>query len=78
LSRANSFDAKLVADSNKVSSDYAAITTLSIRQAFAAIEITISKDNTGAYNANDILVFMKGAVLKRRMRGVDCPVWANY
>ena len=77
LSRANTFDAKVVADSNKISSDYAAITSLSIRQAFGAIEITISKDSNGSFNANDIIVFMKGAVVKRRLRGVDCPVWAN-
>ena len=61
LTRANTFDAKVMADSNKISSDYAAIVSLSIRQAFGAIEITISRDSNGAFDASDIVAFMKGA-----------------
>ena len=61
-----------------MSSDYSAIDALSIRQAFSAIEITISKDESGGYDAGDILVFMKGVVFKRCLRDVGFSVWTNY
>jgi hypothetical protein len=43
LSRANTLDQRIEADASKISSNYAAIVALSIRQAMAATEITISK-----------------------------------
>jgi len=67
LDRANTFDAKVQKDSEKISAEYAAIVSLSIRQAFAAIEITISKDSSGAFDTTDIVAFMKGTVIKRRV-----------
>ncbi|TFK75791.1 DUF1793-domain-containing protein [Pluteus cervinus] len=56
---ANKFDAKIKADSLKISADYAAITTLSVRQAFGATEISIRKDSHGNYDPSSTLVFMK-------------------
>lgn len=61
LSRANTFDAKVQSDASAVSSDYASIVALSVRQAFGATEITASRNSDGSINASDILMFMKGA-----------------
>jgi hypothetical protein len=60
LSRANTFDAKVQSDAAKISSDYASIVALSIRQAMSSFEITTSKTSSGAWNTSDVLVFMKG------------------
>lgn len=60
LANANAFDAKISSDAGKISSNYAGIAELSVRQALGAIEITISKSSNGAWNTNDVLVFMKG------------------
>lgn len=59
LSRANTFDEKVNTDASKISSDYASIVALSIRQAFAATEITISKTSSGEWNTSDVKMFMK-------------------
>lgn len=64
LSRAQAFDTKVNNDATKISTDYAAIVALSLRQALGAIEITISKNADGSYNTNDVIVFMKGTSLK--------------
>jgi hypothetical protein len=60
LSRANAFDAQVQTDASKISTDYAAVVALSIRQAFAATELTVSKTATGAFNTSDVILFMKG------------------
>ena len=57
---AESFDSQVQSDAFKISSDYAAIVALSIRQAFASTEITISKNADGSFNTSDVLIFMKG------------------
>ena len=59
LTRAKAFDAKVQNDASAISTDYASIVALSIRQAFAATEITVSKDSSGTFNTTDILLFMK-------------------
>jgi hypothetical protein len=43
MSRANALDRRIEADASKISSNYAAIVALSIRQALGATELTISK-----------------------------------
>ena len=53
------FDAQVKRDASAISSNYVGLVELSIRQAFGAIEFTVSRNNNG-YNADDILVFMKG------------------
>lgn len=60
LSTANALDAKVQADSTAISTDYASIVALSVRQAFGATEVTIGKGSTGSFNASDVLVFLKG------------------
>jgi hypothetical protein len=58
--RAQALDAQVQADAGKISADYAGVVALSIRQAFAATELTISKTSTGGFNTSDIILFMKG------------------
>jgi len=60
LARATAFDAQVQRDAGKISADYAAVVALSIRQAFASTELTLSKTSTGAFNTTDIILFMKG------------------
>ena len=58
--RANAFDAQVRSDAQKISSDYADIVELSVRQAFGTIETTVSRTSSGEFNTTDILTFMKG------------------
>jgi len=67
LSTANTLDAKVQADSTAISTDYASIVALSVRQAFGATEVTIGKGSTGTFNTSDVLVFLKG---KGQTRGM--------
>ncbi len=60
LTTANTFDAKANSDASAISSDYASIVSLSIRQAFGATEVTVGKNGDGTFNSSDVLVFMKG------------------
>jgi Domain of unknown function (DUF4965) len=60
LQRATAFDSKVAADAAEISTYYAAVVALSIRQAFAATEITISKAADGSWNTTDVMVFLKG------------------
>ena len=60
LSRAQTFDTKLQSDASAISNDYAEIVALSVRQAFGAMEITISKNGDNTWNTSDVLVFLKG------------------
>lgn len=60
LARAVTFDSKVSSDANAISSNYAGIVDLSLRQALGATEITISKESNGSWNTSDVLVFLKG------------------
>ncbi|KAJ7860128.1 hypothetical protein B0H13DRAFT_1639665, partial [Mycena leptocephala] len=75
LARAQAFDAQVQADASKISADYAAVVALSIRQAFAATEITLSKTSSGAFNVTDVLVFMKGDDGNVNTVDVMFPAW---
>lgn len=77
LAKAVQYDAQVVADSiasvgsGDVGEKYAAITTLSMRQAFATFEITVSKDDSGRYNSSDTLLFLKEISSNGDMSTVD-------
>lgn len=58
--RANSFDQQVKRDAQAISNDYADLVALSIRQSFAASEITISKNGDGIFDTSDVLMFLKG------------------
>ncbi|KAG8808169.1 hypothetical protein FRC17_004075 [Serendipita sp. 399] len=80
LSRANALDAKISADAAGVSSNYASIVALSIRQAFATFEITISKKSDGSWDLEDTLVFMKEISSNGNTNTVDVifPAWPLF
>ena len=61
LVRANQFDSSVSTDANKVSSDYASLVALSIRQTFGAIEITVPQRSDGSFDTSNVLTFMKRA-----------------
>ncbi|KAF8076521.1 DUF1793-domain-containing protein [Lyophyllum atratum] len=80
LNTATAFDNKVNADALKVSADYAGIVDLSVRQALAAIEITIIKNSDGTWNTADPLVFMKEISSNGNMNTVDVifPAWPGF
>ncbi|KAK1226439.1 hypothetical protein PQX77_010603 [Marasmius sp. AFHP31] len=80
LGRAKTFDAKVKTDAGRISSDYTGIVELSIRQALAAIEITIAKNADGTWNTGDVLVFQKEISSNGNMNTVDVvfPAWPIY
>ncbi|KAL1661466.1 hypothetical protein GGF50DRAFT_117933 [Schizophyllum commune] len=77
LATAQAFDAKLQSDASAVSDAYAAICALSVRQAFGAVELTISKNEDGSWNTDDVLLFMKEISSDGNMNTVDVifPAW---
>ncbi len=60
MTSAISFDLKVNTDASKISSDYASIVELSVRQVLGATEITVSRNADGSFNTSDVLIFMKG------------------
>ncbi|KAL0573009.1 hypothetical protein V5O48_008955 [Marasmius crinis-equi] len=77
LSSAKTLDSKVQSDANKISSDYAGIVALSVRQFFGSIEFTLSKKSDGSVNDTDVLVFMKEISSNGNMNTVDVifPAW---
>ncbi|KAH0587707.1 hypothetical protein H2248_006471 [Termitomyces sp. 'cryptogamus'] len=59
LSGAMLLDSRVQRDAQKISTDYAAVVALSLRQAIGATEITISRSSDGSWNTSDVLVFQK-------------------
>ncbi|KAI0677168.1 DUF1793-domain-containing protein [Trametes maxima] len=79
LARAKAFDAKVNADANKISADYASIVDLSIRQGFGAIETTVGRNGDG-FNTSDVLTFMKEISSDGNVNTVDVifPSWPLF
>lgn len=77
LKKAKAFDQQVLQDSRdavgggELGDKYAAITQLSLRQAFATFEITVSKDSKGRYNSSDTLLFLKEISSNGDMSTVD-------
>ncbi|THV08423.1 DUF1793-domain-containing protein [Dendrothele bispora CBS 962.96] len=80
LSRANAFDTQVKNDAGRISSDYTGVVELSIRQSLGANEITISKNNDGTFNTDDVLVFMKEISSDGNTNTVDVifPAWPIF
>ena len=75
LARAKAFDAQVKSDATKISTDYASVVALSIRQAFGATEITVSKNSDGSFDASNTLMFMKGAHIVVQTLGIVLTVF---
>ncbi|KAF8351347.1 DUF1793-domain-containing protein [Amanita rubescens] len=77
LSTARVFDTKLQSDASAISSDYADVVALSVRQAFSAMEITVSKNGDNSWNTSDVLVFLKEISSDGNVNTVDVifPTW---
>ncbi|EIW80656.1 DUF1793-domain-containing protein [Coniophora puteana RWD-64-598 SS2] len=77
LSDANTFDAKVKSDATAISNNYYAIVALSIRQAFGATELTVSRNSDGTWNTDDVLMFMKEISSDGNVNTVDVmmPAW---
>ncbi|TDL28683.1 DUF1793-domain-containing protein [Rickenella mellea] len=80
VARANAFDARVTQDAKRISDDYESIVALSIRQAFAATEITVSKNSNGSFNTDDVLMFMKEISSDGNVNTVDViyPSWPLF
>ncbi|KAI0770848.1 DUF1793-domain-containing protein [Irpex lacteus] len=77
LTRAQAFDSKVQSDASVISTDYASIAALSVRQAFGATELTVSKNSAGGFNTSDVLMFMKEISSDGNVNTVDVifPSW---
>ncbi|KAF7330323.1 DUF1793-domain-containing protein [Mycena venus] len=81
LATANTFDAKVQSDAtSKVSTTYAGIAALAVRQAFGATELTISKASDGSWNKSDIMMFIKEISSDGNINTVDIiyPAWPIF
>ncbi|KAG2042315.1 hypothetical protein BDR03DRAFT_1006723 [Suillus americanus] len=77
LGRAQAFDQKVQNDALAISSNYAGVVALSVRQAFGALELTLSKNSDGRWNTDDILMFLKEISSDGNVNTVDVimPAW---
>ncbi|KZT27177.1 DUF1793-domain-containing protein [Neolentinus lepideus HHB14362 ss-1] len=80
LSVAKAYDAQVQSDASKVSSNYADIVALSIRQALATVELTISRSSNGSWNTSDVMTFMKEISSSGDVSTVDViyPSWPIF
>lgn len=77
LGHAQAFDQKVQNDALAISSNYAGVVALSVRQAFGALELTLSKNSDGRWNTDDILMFLKEISSDGNVNTVDVimPAW---
>ncbi|OSD07070.1 hypothetical protein PYCCODRAFT_1464180 [Trametes coccinea BRFM310] len=59
LQRAIEFDEAIVGNASKISSQYADLVSLALRQTMGALDFTVSTNPDGTTNASDVRVFMK-------------------
>ncbi|EJF56480.1 hypothetical protein DICSQDRAFT_93645 [Dichomitus squalens LYAD-421 SS1] len=80
VARADAFDAQINNDARNISSDYASLVALSIRQTFGAIEITVGKKMDGTLDTSNILTFTKQISSDNTVNTVDViyPSWPLF
>ncbi|KLO17752.1 DUF1793-domain-containing protein [Schizopora paradoxa] len=72
VSAANEMDAKILSDAGGQNiPQFANLLSLSLRQAMASSEITISKDSSGNWNTSDVMTFMKNMGSAGNQGGVN-------
>ncbi|KAJ7671625.1 hypothetical protein DFH06DRAFT_1320412 [Mycena polygramma] len=78
LDTANTFDAKVQSDASAISTQYAGIAALAVRQDFGATELTISKADDGSWNTTDILMFIKAMGQNINTVDIIYPAWPIF
>lgn len=59
LNTANAVDAKIQSDGSVISSNYAELVALSLRQALGSMDITITRGSNKNWNTTNLKIFMK-------------------
>ncbi|KAL8280409.1 hypothetical protein RQP46_007057 [Phenoliferia psychrophenolica] len=90
VATAAALDRKVQTDAEAISSNYADIVALSVRQFAASTEFTVSKGTDGSFNKSDVLAFMKEISSDGNVDTIDvlfpswpavlylAPVWGRY
>ncbi|KAJ3489251.1 hypothetical protein NLI96_g2242 [Meripilus lineatus] len=71
LQRAKAFDDRLTTDASKISLDYIDVASQVARQAFAATEITVSRNADNSLNTSDVYMFVKEISSSGNVNTVD-------
>ncbi len=59
LADSENFDSSLLTAAQNISAAYGDLLALTVRQAMAALEITVSKKADGTFNTTDVMAFFK-------------------
>ncbi|EIM87375.1 uncharacterized protein STEHIDRAFT_146778 [Stereum hirsutum FP-91666 SS1] len=72
-SRADTLDAKILGDAGGISSSYADLMSLSVRQTLGGMVLTVANGTDGNYNSSDVMMFMKsvGDSSENRVNAVE-------
>lgn len=60
-----SLDDQIIEGATAISPDYANLVSLSTRQVFGALDITVSRSQAGSWNTTDVKAFMKDVGITR-------------
>ncbi|TFK38775.1 hypothetical protein BDQ12DRAFT_651125 [Crucibulum laeve] len=69
--RALALDNKIMSDGVAVSTKYADLLALSLRQTVGAMDITVGRGSNGKWNTSDVKIFMKDIGTGRRVNAVE-------
>ncbi|TFK38776.1 hypothetical protein BDQ12DRAFT_683316 [Crucibulum laeve] len=75
--RALTLDNKIMSDGAAVSTQYADLLAISLRQTMASMDITIGRDDNGKWNTSDVKIFMKDIGTGRRVNAVE-TLYASF
>ncbi|KAF9042247.1 hypothetical protein BJ165DRAFT_260171 [Panaeolus papilionaceus] len=77
MENAVALDTRIMNDAGKVSTDYADLVALSLRQTMGAIEITSVQNSDGSWKDKDVKIFMRDNGIGRRTNAVE-TVYASF
>ena len=72
LARSIALDTQLKNAAGSISSSYSDLVSLSTRQVFGSLDITVSQDSQGKPDPSDVMVFMKD------IGASGFVIWRNY
>ncbi|TBU23523.1 hypothetical protein BD311DRAFT_781613 [Dichomitus squalens] len=78
LIRADEYDKQINDAASKISSDYASLVALSIRQTFGTIEITAPRQSDGSLDTSKVLTFTKRSIKTVNTVDVIYPSWLLF